>query len=459
MSIKVRFRSGERVRLPLTGATIILVLRTTLVAAVMFLALASISLVGLSITLQGWVIAAAASAVSIVAWLLAARQERKETSDELPEASEERQADALLKGLAFEFRTSLNGIIAGAELLYREPQGERSQAFIRSILESSETLLQTLNDTLDLSDAQAGRLELRPQPTPLRALMDDVQRMWSPRASQDNVTLLTSFDGETEMAVMVDPARLKQVFSGLIGYAMARGRTGVVEVALRAIEDKSRVRLEGWVRDSGPPLASGTIDLIFEPFAVGAAGLSLPACRQILAQMGGRIWAENNVGRGATLGFELQAKRAKTAARADMPGGAAPDAPRAHILVVDDNATNRVVAQALCEMFGCTSDTAEDGLQAVAAVRSGGFDLVLMDIKMPRMDGVAATRAIRSLEGPVRHIPIIALTANADKEDAAKFLDAGMAAVVEKPIKPERLRTAMSAALEERSQAEFLKRA
>ena len=116
---------------------------------------------------------------------------------------------------------------------------------------------------------------------------------------------------------------------------------------------------------------------------------------------------------------------------------------------MDDNATNRVVAQALCEMFGCTSETAEDGQEALEAVQSTRFDLILMDIKMPRMDGVAATQAIRALDGPVSRIPIIALTANADPDDARKYVASGMAAVVEKPIKPERLRMAMNAALAE----------
>src|SRR5690606_24139422 len=121
---------------------------------------------------------------------------------------------------------------------------------------------------------------------------------------------------------------------------------------------------------------------------------------------------------------------------------------RPHVLIADDNATNRVLPQALCELFGCTSETVEDGQEAVEAVPSRPFDLSLMDIKVPRLDGVGATRAIRALEGPQRAIPVIALTANADPDDAKAYLAAGMAAVVEKPIKPERLRLAMNTALE-----------
>jgi CheY-like chemotaxis protein len=122
--------------------------------------------------------------------------------------------------------------------------------------------------------------------------------------------------------------------------------------------------------------------------------------------------------------------------------------------VVDDNATNRMVAEALCEMFDCTSETAEDGMEAVEAARTGRFDLILMDIKMPRMDGIAATRAIRSLEGPEAMTPIVALTANVDPEDARSYLAAGMCCVVEKPIKPDRLLQAINTALTTPQQAE-----
>ena len=119
----------------------------------------------------------------------------------------------------------------------------------------------------------------------------------------------------------------------------------------------------------------------------------------------------------------------------------------AHVLIVDDNATNRMVAEALCEMFDCTSEQAVDGVEALEAVQARSFDLILMDIKMPRMDGVAATRAIRALEGPASRTPIIALTANADPEDVRAYIEAGMNDVVEKPIKAERMLEALEAAL------------
>jgi CheY-like chemotaxis protein len=163
--------------------------------------------------------------------------------------------------------------------------------------------------------------------------------------------------------------------------------------------------------------------------------------------MQGRIRAERNVGVGASVVFELTVP--EVVEKAAAPGAAAGVGRTAHVLVVDDNATNRMVAEALCEMFDCSSESAEDGLEAVEAARSGRFDLILMDIRMPRMDGVEAARAIRAMPGRAGHVPIIALTANADPEDAKTYLATGMHSVVEKPIKPEKLLAAMSAALEE----------
>jgi len=364
--------------------------------------------------------------------------------------------------MSHELRTPMNGVLAVAELLRRQPLNAQAHAHVATIVESSETLLRILQDALDLSRAEAGELELNAEATPLRAMMDDVEAMWAPRASQDNVTLMVSYEGDTELAAVIDAMRMKQVFNNLIGNALKFARNGVVEAGLKATAHGDRIRLEARVRDDGPGVDADRVDVIFEPFVHGSgpdgAGLGLSICRQIIDRMDGRIWAENNPGRGATFAFDLDVARTEVeAARASNVESLTDldlqDSP--HILIVDDNATNRVVAQALCEMFGCTSETAEDGVEAVEAVQERRFDLVLMDIKMPRMDGVQATQAIRALDGPVSRIPIVALTANADPEDARKYLSTGMAAVVEKPIKPERLRMAMNAALEQAALGEM----
>ena len=356
--------------------------------------------------------------------------------------------------MSHELRTPMNGVLAVAELLRRQPLNPAALAHVQTIVDSSETLIRILRDALDLSRAEAGELELTPVATPLRALMDDVEQLWAPRASQDGVTLMIGYEGDTELTAEIDPMRLKQVFNNLIGNALKFARNGMVEARLKAWADGDQIRMQARVRDDGPGVDADKVDAIFEPFVHGSgpdgAGLGLSICRQVVDRMGGRIWAENNAGRGATFAFDFDAVRAVPQVEAasnvqtldDLELQATP-----HILIVDDNATNRVVAQALCEMFGCSSETAEDGLEALDAVVSRSFDLILMDIKMPRMDGVQCTQAIRALSGPESLIPIIALTANADPDDAKGYLAIGMAAVVEKPIKPERLRMAMNAAL------------
>ncbi|KQW79646.1 response regulator [Brevundimonas sp. Root1279] len=391
-----------------------------------------------------------------------AEQARVLTDTKTQALASARAKSQFLAIMSHELRTPMNGVLAVAELLRRQPLNAQAHAHVTTIVESSETLLRILQDALDLSRAEAGELEMHAEPTPLRALMDDVQAMWAPRASQDNVTLMVGYEGDTELAAVVDPVRLKQVFNNLIGNALKFARNGVVEAGLKAVAQGGRIRLEARIRDDGPGVDADRVDLIFQPFVHGSgpdgAGLGLSICRQVIERMGGRIWAENNPGQGATFAFDVEVERAYVEAPTasnvqslsdmDLAHNATP-----HVLIVDDNATNRVVAQALCEMFGCTSETAEDGLQAVEIVQERLFDLILMDIKMPRMDGVQATQAIRALTGPAAAIPIVALTANADPEDARKYMANGMAAVVEKPIKPERLRMAMNAALEQAAAA------
>ena len=350
-----------------------------------------------------------------------------------------------------ELRTPMNGVLAVAELLRRQPLNNAAHAHVQTIIDSSEALLGTLQDALDLARAEAGELTLNLSPTPLRALMDEVQTQWTSRATQDGVTFMVGYEGDTELAAVLDGPRLKQVFNNLIGNALKFARNGIVEASLKAHVVGEQVRMEARIRDDGPGLDPTRIDMAFDHTAgFEGAGLSLAICRHLIQGMEGRIWAENNPGRGSTFAFDLSAPRAVI--QQDEPSNVSNLnelhlQTRPHVLIADDNATNRVVAQALCEMFGCTSETVEDGQEALDAVKARPFDLILMDIKMPRMDGVQATQAIRALKGDARNIAIIALTANADPDDARHYLAAGMAAVVEKPIKPERLRMAMNAAL------------
>ena len=213
-----------------------------------------------------------------------------------------RAKSQFLSVVSHELRTPMNGVLAVAELLRRQPLNEAAQAHVQTIVDSSETLLRILQDAVDLSKAEAGELDMTPVATPLRALMDDVQAAWRSRASQDGVTLLVGYEGDTELAAVIDGERVKQVFNNLIGNALEFARNGVIEAGLKAWVDGDQVRIEARVRDDGPGVEQNRLDGVFEPAGADAgsasAGLGLSISRQIVDRMGGRIWAENNLGRG-----------------------------------------------------------------------------------------------------------------------------------------------------------------
>jgi len=353
-----------------------------------------------------------------------------------------------------DIRQQMDGILALADQLARQRLTPDAQACVSGVAEAAEGVRRTLDAALDLRSVTTAGLTSTPAPLQLREVVDEIQARWQPAAAMIGVTLLVSYDGEHDACAMADGARLLQVFDGFVGEAIAGSRRGAVEASLRAIEEPDGgVRIEGRVRGArdaaweAQDLESRVRELDAR-FGLDVA-LGVMLARRLVNGLGGVMRSEGNAGASETVVFEFLLP-ATIEAPAEAP---AEPARSAHILVVDDNATNRMVAQALCEMFDCTCESANDGVEAVEAARGGRFDLILMDIKMPNMDGVAATRAIRALSGPVSGVPIIALTANADPEDSEGYLAAGMNGVVEKPMKPEHLLAALQSALGENVEA------
>ena len=365
-----------------------------------------------------------------------------------PELDGQAGPGAFEQMISAELRTPLEGVLALAELLERQPLAGDGAAYARTIAEHSRQLLRTLSDAADLSRAERGELALRPEPVRLRDVLDQVQADWMPQAVADGVGLGAFYEGDPALSVELDRNRLAQVFGTLIGEALRFTRRGGVEIGLRAVQYGTQVTLHGHVRDTGPKPSPEQLHTLFTPETPGAAEggirrseIAHRVCRAVLDAMGGRIWAETNPGAGMIVRFTLETEASAALTSVDGP------ALGARVLIVDDNATNRRVAQTLVEMLGCSCETAEDGQDAVEAVRRGRFDAVLMDIRMPRMDGLEATRAIRALPGEAACLPVIALTANAGPDDVKAYLAAGMQAVVEKPIKAERLLAALTGAL------------
>lgn len=352
--------------------------------------------------------------------------------------------DYLFDRVTHEIRAQMDGILALTSRLATPLSPADAAACLQGVTHAAESVRRITRASSDIREALSDTLVLTPGPVALRDLVDRLDDRWRQRLANSGVTLMVAYDGPPEGAAMLDADRILQVFDGFLAYALTGASRGAAEAMLRVKPVEDGLMLEGRVRSTMTRARSEfEVDVreIEAVFGLEAA-LGFMLGRHILRQLGGRARTQRNPGQGETLSFAFRADPPpERSAEVDQADTAA------HILVVDDNATNRMVAETLCNMFGCTTEPAEDGEEAVAAAATGRFDLVLMDIRMPRLDGVAATRRIRSLPGAVGRIPIIALTANADPEDQASYLDAGMNGVVEKPMKPDQLLDVVRASL------------
>lgn len=368
-----------------------------------------------------------------------------------------RAKSEFLAVMSHEIRTPLNGVLGVAALMKRKLTQEDLRPHVRTILDSGQSLLRLLTDALDMSRADAGILTLEPAPMCVSALAGDLMALWRARAEEKALALEVRCETSGHDWVQCDEIRLKQLLNNLIGNALKFTPSGQVRVWLKGTEFGGRTRIEGSVEDSGPGIPADRIEQVFQPFNTGeagregaGAGLGLAICRQIVERMGGSISAGTSAFGGARFSFDFVLE---AAAFGDRIAGETRPEPTPHdtlhVLVADDHPTNRFLAGKLLEMFGCSFEAVENGAEAVAAVSARAFDLVLMDVKMPVMDGVEATRAIRALGDGRRFIPVLALTANADDADARQYLAAGMNAVVSKPIQPDVLLDAIRRAMSE----------
>jgi signal transduction histidine kinase/CheY-like chemotaxis protein len=348
--------------------------------------------------------------------------------------------------MSHEIRTPLNGVLAAADIARRKLQQDELAPLLEMIVDSGDVLLRLLNDVLDVSRAEARGLEFRDKPIEVAALIADVRRLWRPQAEAKGLAFEVEHSVPESLWTLGDADRLRQILNNLVSNALKFTPEGEVRLRVEADVAGDKARLLFAVDDDGPGVPPDEIEAIFSPFhqtaagaVKGGAGLGLAVCRTLAERMGGGISALNRPEGGAT--FELEVPMPVTAAPGRCEAVAAANLDRrAHVLVADDNPNNRRIAKDLCEIFGCTTECVE-------AAASGRFDLILMDIKMPRMDGIEAIRKIRSSFGAYSRTPILALTANADPADAAVYRRTGANGVVSKPIRAEALLQAMAAVL------------
>lgn len=354
-----------------------------------------------------------------------------------------------LATMSHEVRTPLNSILGFAQLLgRRDDLAADARHQVGMIQRSGESLLVLVDDLLDFSKVEAGKLDLDPRPSSLRRVAEEAVAIVAPAAEAKGLTVALDALGPDDGLHLFDDQRLRQVLLNFLNNAVKFTPAGRIDVRLilqPAGEGLDAVRLA--VTDTGVGIASEALPRLFQRFtqadssisrSYGGTGLGLSISKSLAELMGGRVGADSDEGRGSTFWIEVTLPRAVAADIAEDAAMAQEDV-AAHILLVDDNAANRELGVSVLQMLGCTVETACDGREAIAAAAARRYDLILMDVHMPEVDGLAATRAIRQLPGRAGRVPIIAMTADVLPEQVERCLAAGMVDHVTKPINVERL--------------------
>jgi PAS domain S-box-containing protein len=416
-------------------------------------------------------VAGEASLREHVRQLEAARSSLQEQATQLAVARDRAEAGARAKSeflatMSHELRTPMNGVLGMAQLLLHTPLSDEQAVRVQALRKSGEALLRIINDVLDFSRMEAGKLTIDAQPFDLYQLLDDVRETLATAADVVGLALEVEVSPSCPRHVMGDEGRVRQVLFNLVGNAIKFTDRGCVVIGAEGCESPGDPSISLHVTDTGIGMSPETLARLFAPFTQGdgsntrrhgGSGLGLSISKGLVELMGGSLAVTSTVGHGThfTVTLPLPAATAPTppgpthdlatiAAGVAARSGPAPRGVR--VLVAEDNMINQVVAVSLLAHMGCTVDVAADGLEAVRRWSDGAFDLILMDCQMPEMDGLEATRRIRAAEAGRGRIPIVALTANAMREDRDACLAAGMDDHIAKPVTEESLLAAIALA-------------
>jgi len=374
---------------------------------------------------------------------LRAAKERAEAAD--------RAKSEFLAVMSHEIRTPLNAVLGFASLLQQSPLNEEQQSWLETIGSSGETLLALINDILDFSKIEAGHLELHSEPVALLALLDQLGSMFRPRAEQKGVTLEISTPPDLPQVIVTDPQRLTQILNNLVANAVKFTPHGSIRIeafALPADSADSERLIRFAIHDTGIGIPADRRDRLFKPFSqvdssttrhYGGTGLGLAICDRLVRLLGGEITVESTPGQGSTFAFTIRARIPENlSALFDPPPKKPSPAPLSasslRILVAEDQPHNRQLIQRILESRGYRPHIVDNGRAALEAALTKPYDLVLLDLRMPEMDGYTAARAIREKVPAAIQPKIYALTANVFPEDRARCTSLGMDGILTKPL-------------------------
>lgn len=375
-------------------------------------------------------------------------------TNELAVALKKAQAATLAKSeflatMSHEIRTPLNGVLGMAQLLFDTELSEQQREYVSNLKNTSNTLLAIINDVLDFSKIEAGKLELESISYDLHQLINEVCAIFKLQAQQKGLSLQVEVDELVPRWIVGDPTRLRQILMNLLSNAMKFTESGTVGLAVMPSLESDVLTVCVW--DTGVGMDEKARSKLFQAFSqadasttrqYGGTGLGLAICDRLTTLMGGRIWVESEQHKGSRFYFTFVAPRGKETSQ-NTRVETSKSLAELKVLLVEDNAINRLVATKLLQKLNINAAIAVDGLEAVAMTEKAAYDLILMDMQMPNMDGLTATQHIRAMNLSKRPT-IIALTANAMNEDQQRCLAAGMDDFISKPIHFDQLKQTLS---------------
>ncbi len=383
--------------------------------------------------------------------------QQQRTEDALRDAKEQAEAASRLKTqflahMSHEIRTPMNGVLGSAWLLETsELQAEQAE-LVTTMRKSGEGLLRIIDDILDITKVEAGELSLRYRPFEVSSLVECVRAPLEVRAKEQHLRFRVRVGPKVPQGLLGDEGRLAQIIINLAGNAIKFTDKGSVEVQIKTAgtTKDGKIRLHVDVIDTGAGIKTDEIPTLFQPFVQadssharqhGGTGLGLAISRRLVELMKGRIDAESTIGKGSRFWFEVPLEASDVPRTITIPTVPPPLPPDIRILVAEDNRVNQLVAQRMLQRLGVSNHIVSDGREAIEALKSERFDLILMDVQMPEVDGLEATRWLRKFESDnqIERTPVIAMTAHALAGDRQWCLESGMDDYASKPLSPKQL--------------------